>query len=132
MTFYVSFETRHKLKTLYLHYQSVYGHQTRQDCNLPWWVLAHTITWHFDHVFLEDHVTNQNHYIFLFKVLMAAKVGRIVTYLERLLPIMSYEGSITWSCVITRQAITIISLLWQCLWPSNLVGYWFTLSGSHS
>ena len=40
-----------KLKT-FLHYQSVYGHLTWQDGNLPWWAPAQKITWPFDHVVL--------------------------------------------------------------------------------
>ena len=30
------FQSHDKIKTLYLHYQSAYGHQTRKDGNLPW------------------------------------------------------------------------------------------------
>ena len=39
-----------KLKTLYLHYNSSFGHQTWQDGNLLWWA--------FDQVVLRDHGTN--------------------------------------------------------------------------
>ena len=47
-----------KLKT-YLHYQSIYGHQTRKGCNLPdVMVSSPKVTLHFDHVVLEDRVTN--------------------------------------------------------------------------
>ena len=34
---------------------------------------------------------------------MAIKLGRLVTYLKRLLPIKSYGSKNTWSCEITRQ-----------------------------
>ena len=42
---FITSRSRDKLKTLYLHYQSAYGHQTWQDGNLPWWVPAHKVTW---------------------------------------------------------------------------------------
>ena len=45
-----------KLKSLYLHYQSAYGHHTWQDGNLPWWALAYKVTWPFNHVVLWDHM----------------------------------------------------------------------------
>ena len=44
--------SRDKLKTLCLHQHSAYGHQTRQDGNLAWWVPTHKVTLHFDHVVL--------------------------------------------------------------------------------
>ena len=44
------------LKTLYLHYQSVYSHQTCQKGNLPWWAPTHKVRWPFDH--------QENNYIF--------------------------------------------------------------------
>ena len=31
-----------KLKT-YIYYQGAYGHQTRQDSNLPWWASSHNL-----------------------------------------------------------------------------------------
>ena len=49
--------SRDKLKT-YFQYQSAYDHQSRQDRNLSWWASAHKVTWSFDHVVLQDHVTN--------------------------------------------------------------------------
>ena len=52
-----------KLKTLYLYYQSVYGYQSCQNGNLPWWATACQATWSFGHTDLQNRVTNQNHYI---------------------------------------------------------------------
>ena len=49
--------SRDKLKTC-LHYQSAYVHQTWQDGNLPWWASGHKVALPFDHVVLQDHVTN--------------------------------------------------------------------------
>ena len=46
-----------KLKPLYLHYHSVYGHQTWQDGD-PGEAAAHKVVWPFDHVVLQNHVTN--------------------------------------------------------------------------
>ena len=53
----ITSRSRDKLKT-YLHYQSVYGHQTWQDGKLPWWASAQKVTLTFDHIGLRDHVTN--------------------------------------------------------------------------
>ena len=44
-------KSRDKLK-IYLNYQSVYGHQTRQDGELLWWAPVHKVTWLFDHLVL--------------------------------------------------------------------------------
>ena len=43
-----------QIKTLYLHYHSAYGHQTWQGDDLPWGAPTHKITWHFDHMVLQD------------------------------------------------------------------------------
>ena len=50
--------SREILKSLYIHYYSAYGYQTWQDGNLPWWAPAYKVTWPFDHMVLQDHVTN--------------------------------------------------------------------------
>ena len=47
----------HPLKT-YLHYHNVHGHQSWQCGNLPWSATTHKATWPFDHVVVQDHVTN--------------------------------------------------------------------------
>ena len=44
-------------------YHSVYGYQTLQDGKLPRLALTHKVTQPFDHVVLQDHMTNQNYYI---------------------------------------------------------------------
>ena len=54
----ITSRSRGKLKTLYLHYQGLYGYQTWPDGNLPWWAPAHKVKWPFDHVVLWNHVTN--------------------------------------------------------------------------
>ena len=43
-------------------YHSVYGYQTWQDDKLPWLAPTHKVTQPFDHLVLQDHMTNQNYY----------------------------------------------------------------------
>ena len=49
--------SRDKLESLYLCYQSVYGHETWQDGNLPWGASFHNVTPSFVCVFLRRQVT---------------------------------------------------------------------------
>ena len=63
---------------------------------------------------------------------MAIKRGRMIFYLEEFLIIKLYHPLIRWSSKITWQAKAIISPLAQCLWPPNLLRWWYTLSGSLS
>ena len=58
---------------------------------------------------------------------MATKGGRMVTYVDYLLPINSNDHIIMWFCEIRRQTKT-ISQLPHCLWPQNLAGWRLTLS----
>ena len=51
---------------------------------------------------------------------MATKLARMVIYLDRLLIIKSYKALILWSCKVTWQTKSIISLLQECLWQPNL------------
>ena len=44
-----------QVKTLYLHYHNVYGHQTLQGGDLPWGAPHHKSIWPFDHVVLQVH-----------------------------------------------------------------------------
>ena len=100
-----------KNKPLYLYCQSVYGNLTWQDGHLPWWAWTRKITWPFDHIVLQDHVTNWNYYISTTIVPMVTTLGRMVTYLELLLTIKLFNGLITWSCKVTWHTKTIISPL---------------------
>ena len=119
--------SRDKLKSFYLQYYSVYGHQTWQAGNLPRWDTAHNVTWLFHHVVLWDHVTTWKH-ISTITVPMATNLGKLVTYPEGLLPIILLHPLFTWSCEITLQTKSIIFTLPQYLWPQNLAGWWLTLS----
>ena len=49
---------------------------------------------------------------------MATKLGRMMTYLEWLLPIKSHEHTIMWSCKIMSRTKIIIYPLIQCSWLS--------------
>ena len=80
---------------------------------------------------LPGHLTNDNHYISPPRVLMATRLGKMITYLDGLLPIKSLGPLITWSYEITWQTKSIISLIPQYLRPLNLVGYWLSLRGSY-
>ena len=77
-------------------------------------------------------MTNWNHDISTTTVPMVTKLGRMVTYLDGLLPIKSHDPLITCCCEIMWQPKIIISLLPQCLWPYNLAGYWTTMRGFYS
>ena len=81
---------------------------------------------------LQDHVTNWNHYIYIATILMATKLGKMVTYHEDLSLIHSHNILITWSHEITWQTKPIIFQLTQCLPTPNLVGRWLTVRGSQS
>ena len=63
-------------------------------------------------------------------ILMATKRGRVVTYIEGLLPIKSHEPSIAWPWKITWK-IKNISPLLQCSWPPNLAGWLHTMKELH-
>ena len=100
--------SRDKLKLLYFHYHSIHGHQAWRDGDLPWGAPYHKVIKRFDHVVLQGYVTNENHYIFPTRVSMATKRGRMITYLDGLLPIKSLDSLITWSCEITWETKSII------------------------
>ena len=87
------------LKTLYLHYHNVYGHQTWQGGDLPWGALTHKATWPLgNNVVLQNHVMNWKQNISTARVPMATKLGRMVTYLGGIVSIKSRVSQVTWSC----------------------------------
>ena len=81
--------------------------------NYGWMVtygdLIHKVIQHFDHVILQGHLTNENHYISTIRAAMTTKLDKMVTYLERLLTIKSCKDLITWSCKFTWWTKTNIS-----------------------
>ena len=71
---------RTKLKPLYLYYHSAYGYKNWYVGDLLWWPTKHKVIQRFDHVLLKAHVANDDHYISTNKVLLATKVGRMITW----------------------------------------------------
>ena len=126
-----SWKVPYKQKPLYLFYQSAYGLQSWQDGNLTWQAPTYKFTWPFDHMVLQGHETNKNHFMFTSIVPLATKLGTMITYLDRFPPLKSHDSLITWSDEITWKTKTIISPIPQCLWLQNLVRWWLNLSGSH-
>ena len=99
--------------------------------NLSWKAPNNKATQRPDHVVFQSHVINENHYISTTRVPMATKLSRMVTYFERVLTIKPFYALITWSCKVTWQAKTIISLLQECLQQPNLAEWWLPLMGSY-
>ena len=62
----------------------------------PQWMPTHKVTWSFGHVILQDMMV-----IYIKRVPMATKLGRMMTYLNELLPLKSHDTLITWTCEIT-------------------------------
>ena len=94
-------------KLIYLYYQSAYGHQTWQDGNLTWRAPTHKVKQRLDHMVLQVHVTSKSHYTSTTRVLMATKLGSMITYLDGLLSIKSHDPVISWLCEITWPTKTI-------------------------
>ena len=114
----------------YFCYHNDYGHHTWQGSDLPSGAPTHKISWPFNHVVLQNDVTIQNHYNSINRVAVATTLCRMVNYLNGALSIKSYNTLIIWTCKVTWQMKTIISLLPDCLLPPNLAGWWLTLRGS--
>ena len=89
------------LKTLQLHYLNAYVHQDWQCGHLTWGAFIHKVIWPSHHMVFRDHVKAKSYYIFTTRVPIAIKLGKMVTYLEGLLPIKSHGPFITWSWEIT-------------------------------
>ena len=47
---------------------------------------------------MQGHLTNKKNYIFIRRVPMATNLGRVITSLDVLLPIMPHDALITWPC----------------------------------
>ena len=91
---------RDNVKPLYLHYHNIYGHQASKDGDILWQAPNHKVIQSFDHVVLQGQVANKNHHISITRVSMATKNGRMIASLDGLLPIISHNPLITWSCEI--------------------------------
>ena len=80
--------TWHKCKTLYLHYRNTYGHQTWQSGTMRWRDPNFRVTWPFDYI---DTSQMKKPYIRTSTILMATKLGRVVTYGRRTPPSKSRD-----------------------------------------
>ena len=98
--------SRCKLKPLHLDYHNAYGQQTWQDCDLTWVFLF--IKSHDSLIMWSCQVIWEIKRIISTKIMaIVSKIGRLVTYLELLLPMKPHGPVITWSCMITTQMKTI-------------------------
>ena len=120
-----SYEITGQTKTIKSPQSPCLLHQTWQECGLPWGSPTHKVIWSFNHVFLRDHVTNLNYYISTITVSMATNLDRLGVYNVELPCIKSQkQGSLTtWSCKVTLNISSVISLPTQSLWPPKL-GRW--------
>ena len=99
-----------------IYYHNACGYQNWQGGDLPWGAPIRKVTRHFDHMVLRDHLTWQTKNISDSRVLMANKLGRMVTYLDGVLPIKSHETLIKFSCKITWHTK-------KCLFYHNTYGH---------
>ena len=107
-----------KLKPLYFHWRSAYGHQTWKDGNLSWWAPTHKVTKTINTWSCKVSWQSKTIISPLSQLLWLPKLGRLVIYFEELLSIYWHDLLFTWSCEITWQTKNIISLLpqtWQGL-----------------
>ena len=112
-----------------LQYRSVFGQLSWQNGDLPWRTPTYKVKWPLDHVVLQNYVTNCDHYISTTIVLIATKVGRLVRYLEGILPLMYHDSWVMRPYEITWET-NYISPLPQHLFPPNLAEWWHNLRGS--
>ena len=90
------FRSPEKLKLLYLHYRNTYDNLTGQNGDLRWGAPTYKVAWCFDQMFWQDDETNWNHCISNVTVPMDTRLGRMVIYLEGLLPIQLRDTFVTW------------------------------------
>lgn len=73
--------SRDKLKPLRFYCRSTYGHHTWLDGDISWGAPKRKLIWHFDHVILQCHVTNEDHYIPTTRMPMSTtRRCKLVTY----------------------------------------------------
>ena len=137
-------KSRDKLKPLYLYYQSAYGHQNKvmwcfhyhsayghhacENSDIPWGAPNHKIISRG----LPRSYDKQKKYNYTTRVYMVTRLGRMITYLDGLLPIKAHDPLIKWFCKIMRLTKTIVSRITWWIRSPNLVGWWHTLSDSHT
>lgn len=87
------------------------------------------IDFYTGYVILPDQVTNQKHQISTTTMFIAITFGRVVTYNQRLPPILKYDPSIKWSCKITPQIEHVMSPLALDQWTPNTDSWELTVKG---
>ena len=104
----------------------------QQDGDIPWETPSRKGILSFDHVILQHHMRNNNHYISTSTRPWATKLNRLATYLEGFLLREFLDSLVTWSSNIILQTKSIIFPLPQWLWSPTMARWWLTLGGSHS
>ena len=85
---------RRHIPSTHQQYHSVYGKQTWQNDELQWLAPIYEVTQPFGHVVLQNHLTNQNHYISTKTVPIATKPGFIFScshYYSTIFTLTSYS-----------------------------------------
>ena len=70
-------------------------------------------------------------FISITTILVAAKLGKLGIYNEALPSINPHNPLVSWYCKVTWNIRSVIALLQQGLWPSNLVRWWLTVRNVH-
>ena len=113
--------SQNNLKKLYLHFYDTYSNQIWLGAGSL--ALEININSEFKRtrgILLFNH---EKHHIFITTVPMVTKFSTMVIYHDGLLIIKSHNAFKTRSCRITWQQ--------ECLWPPNLLGWWFILKSSY-
>ena len=87
--------SRDKLKT-YLYQQNAYGHKTYQRSDITQGVPTHKFTYPLNEVVMWGHETNWICYISTCRRPLNTKLGKSLTYNERLPSLKSHDPLITW------------------------------------
>ena len=119
-----SCEVSWPIKIKYILFCKTYGHQTWQDGGLWQGKLSHDVTLPFNHLIMRGHMTNWKFNISSSEWFMIPKVCMLVVCNEG-------NSLTTPSCKITWQTNDEISSLSQCLWASNVGGWWLIMKRTH-
>ena len=113
-----------KLETLHFYCHNVYGHQTRQDGNIPWGtpihIDSHRMTRRWSGIVTSCYKLNT---YFCLQKTYGHQIMQVADLL-RLRPLKSHDPLIMW------QFEKFISPLSQDFWPLNLAGWWLWGGGS--
>ena len=78
-----------------LNYQSAYSHQAFQDGEILQVTPTHIFSWNLNEVVLWGHLTNKIH-ISTYRRPMETKLGKVLTYCGRPLPLKPHDPLIIW------------------------------------